>query len=143
MAFVNELIPEEAKEAFDFPVQVSLTSGAKPTLWKWTVDRERNAFLIQTGIEGGAYEGTPEETSFVLLLDGHKCSFTGTNQIRVVDGANHLTWNIRNLSVSDALAHDQERVMSLIADALDAMGFLYRRSAVKTVTTHFDNSIRA
>jgi len=52
MAFVNELIPEELKENFPFKV-VTAPDGSKPTLWKWTIDRERDAFLVVVDILGG------------------------------------------------------------------------------------------
>lgn len=52
MAFVNELIPEELKSKFPFPVKTR-PDGSKPTLWKWTIDRQRDAYLVVTESVGG------------------------------------------------------------------------------------------
>ncbi|WAR43266.1 hypothetical protein [Methylomonas rapida] len=45
MTFVNELISEEEKNTFDFSI-IELPYQPRPRLYKWTIDRERNAFLI-------------------------------------------------------------------------------------------------
>ena len=37
MAFVNELIPEEEKAKFTFPVYTA-HDGSKPTLYMWMID---------------------------------------------------------------------------------------------------------
>jgi len=45
MPFVNELISEEEKNNFDFSV-IDVSYQIRPKLYKWTIDRERNSFLI-------------------------------------------------------------------------------------------------
>lgn len=52
MGFINERIPEEEKKKFTFPVMTS-PSGRQPTLNKWTIDREREAFLVLANAGGG------------------------------------------------------------------------------------------
>ncbi len=45
MPFVNELISEEEKSSFDFSI-IDLPYQSRPSLYKWTIDRERNSFLV-------------------------------------------------------------------------------------------------
>lgn len=52
MAFVNEFVPEEQKDKFD--PEVFKLSPAFPPIepYRWTIDRERDIFLIQVGASG-------------------------------------------------------------------------------------------
>jgi len=45
MPFVNELISEEEKNNFDFSV-IDVSYQIRPQLYEWTIDRERDSFLI-------------------------------------------------------------------------------------------------
>ena len=45
MPFVNELISEEEKNNFDFSI-IDVSYQIRPKLYEWTIDRERNSFLI-------------------------------------------------------------------------------------------------
>jgi hypothetical protein len=53
MGFINERIPEEEKKKFTFPV-MTYPDGDTPTLRKWTIDREREAYMVHTKTGGGA-----------------------------------------------------------------------------------------
>lgn len=138
MAFVNELIPEEEKVKFDFPV-TTLRDGSKPTLWKWAIDRERRAFLVHAKSEGGSYEGTPEDKYYVLSWHGSLVNFVGTSKFsgNMNDGY-ILYWNIRGIRIPPELTNAQHDVLALIREALDVMGWLYDRSRITAINVDFD-----
>jgi len=52
MSFINYPMTDEDKGKIDFPVYTE-KDGNRPTLYKWTTDAERNAFLVLADIEGG------------------------------------------------------------------------------------------
>lgn len=138
MAFVNELIPEEQKDKFPFPVSTR-PDGSKPTLWKWTIDRERDAYLVVTDVLGGGYEGTPPDYFYVLYWKGELVPFAAE---RHLSGSKTddivLTWKMHRLDIPSALQERKEEVMQLIREALDAQGLLYNRNRVEAVNVQFD-----
>lgn len=139
MVFVNELIPESEKRNLPFPVTTRL-SGAKPTLWKWTIDRERDAYLVLARREGGGYEGTEATEHYVLSWKGELIKFSGISRTLDRPGVGSvLVWNILNVTLPPALMSDMDFVRNLIVEALDAMGLLYRRDRIKEVVIEFDN----
>jgi hypothetical protein len=139
MAFVNELIPEEQKDKFPFPVYIGY-GGSKPTLYKWTIDRQRNAYLVLVNGEGGGYEGTPVTKHFVLNWDGNLISLSadplGTS--KVTSGV-VMSWRIRHLVIPPALQSKKEEVIALIREAFSAMGDIYDGEKYVTVNVDFDN----
>jgi len=140
MAFVNELIPEEEKAKFTFPVYTE-RDGSKPTLYKWTIDREREIFLVKTKKEGGGYDGTPVRNSFALVWKGELIRFTGEQSfIGSTDAATILSWRIFRLEIPPALQNRKDEVLQLIREALDAQGLLYNRSRVIALNVEFDFS---
>lgn len=80
MVFKNELISEEEKKDIPFPVQTGY-NGSKPTLWKWTIDRETNTFLVLTHKYGGGYEGTKEDLIFILHWNDNNIKITAQRGI--------------------------------------------------------------
>lgn len=63
MAFVNELIPEVDKPSIG---EIVSPMTQKPiSLYKWTVDRYKNVFLIRTGRD----RDTPENVYFLLSIN--------------------------------------------------------------------------
>ena len=138
MTFVNELIPESEKEKFTFSVQTAY-DGSKPTLWKWTIDREKGVFLVLTKSEGGAYEGTQVTEHYVLNWKGNLIHFAGAPVVSgSIETGQVMSWRVHHLVIPSALIGRQEEVMNLIREALDAMGWLYRRERVAAVNVDFD-----
>ena len=138
MAFVNELIPEEQKDKFPFPVYTN-NDGSKPTLWKWTIDRERDAYLVSVNAGGGGYDGTPERHYYVLLWKDEMIHFGADQYLsgsKVEDMV--LTWKIHRLDISPALLERKDEVMQLIREALDAQGLVYNRNRVAAVNVEFN-----
>lgn len=139
MTFVNELIPEAYKEKFTFPVSTR-PDGSKPTLWKWTIDRERNVFLVVTNIWGGGYEGTPEDYDYVLSWQDELIPFAAVQKLggNKVDGV-VMSWQVHRLEVPSTLRDRKDDVLQLIREALDAQGWLYDRNRLASVDVQFDS----
>ena len=133
MAFINERIPEEEKEKFTFEV-TTRPDGSKPTLYKWTIDRERNAFLLTTKKSGGDAGGSETITYFVLVWNSHVVQFSGSYE-RSRDNAGKITqnWNIENLEIPSSISDLKEEIVRLIRDALDVRGVLYSRKNIDYV----------
>jgi hypothetical protein len=140
MAFVNELIPDAKKEEFTFPADTRL-GGYKPTLWKWTVDWDRDVFLVNTHNFGGGAEGTQETQNYVMNWGGNLIHFSGTPSLSGSKGSGQvMSWRVHNLVTPPSLQNKTEEVMQLIREALDAMGLLYKRERVAIVNVEFDLS---
>ena len=137
MAFVNELIPEEKKDKFPFPVKTN-PDGLKPTLWKWTIDREQDAYLVVTNVLGGGYEGTPPDYYYVLNWGGDLVSFAAEEQLSgSKESGAVLTWKVHRLEVPAALQEKRVEVLQLIREALDVQGRFYNRNHLMAVNVQF------
>jgi len=136
MTFVNEIIPEEAKSGFTFLVK-TLHDGSKPTLWKWTIDKERQVALVNVGKLGGSYEGTNESYEFRLLFPEVEIHFSAEQIFSLINSKSvEITWLVSTL-VFDRLALDRSEVERAIVDALVAMGWLYSSSPTVSVRVEF------
>jgi len=139
MTFVNELSPEEQKDKFPFPVKTR-PDGSKPTLYKWTIDRERDAYLVVTNVLGGGYEGTPPDYYYVLTWNGEQVSFAAEESLSSSkENGTVVSWKIHHLDIPSVLEEHKNQVLQLIRDALDAQGWLYDRSRVSAVNVQFDS----
>lgn len=137
MAFMNERIPEEEKAKFTFPVSTR-PDGARPTLSKWTIDRERHAFLVITHIVGGGYSGTDPEEHFVLSWNGQLIRFSGQYKISGSRGEGYaLTWHLSAVEIPAAIEERRPEVLALITEALDAKGLFFSRARINTVDVKF------
>ena len=135
MAFSNELIPEDAKKNLDFPVYKYADGGA-PTLWQWTIDRERNACMIHTKTEGGSYEGVPKKEHMVLLWKGNNiffkaCPSNGTG----IPLEGEIHYLIEDLDIPQALHAELPEVKKLIYEALATRGWLYSKKRFEVRVT--------
>jgi len=138
MAFVNELIPEEQKNKFSFPVHIGY-GGSKPTLYKWTIDRERDAYLVLANVLGGGYEGTLPDHYYVLSWKGELVSFAAEEHLAInKERGDVLTWKVHRLDIPPSLQECRDEVLHLIRDALDAQGLVYDRSRVAVVNVQFN-----
>lgn len=137
MAFVNEIIPEEEKEKFTFPVSTR-ADGSKPTLWKWTIDREREAYLILSKVLGGGYEGTEPVEYLVLIWRDQLITFCGENKVsgNRQDGYS-VTWHITDLNIPGSLQDRKAEVLELIREALDVKGLDFVRLNLKAIAVNF------
>jgi len=140
MAFVNERIPDVEKENFGFSV-FTQPDGSKPTLSRWTIDRERNAFLVLTHTEGGGYEGTQPTEHYVLSWNGNLIRFAGdAKSSGSMEAGQMMSWRVHHMVIPSTLENKWEMVLQLIREALDAKGWLYDRDCLVAVNVEFDLS---
>lgn len=138
MAFINERIPESEKEKFTFPVSTR-PDGSKPTLWKWTIDYERNVFLVFTDAEGGAYEGTQLTKYFVLSWKGELIYIAADPlPATYLEKGAVMSWRVHRLDIPPPLQNQKEEVLQLVRDAFVAMGELYDGDQFAVVTVEFN-----
>lgn len=143
MAFVNEAVPEEQKSKFDPKVFFNPNSGwmHRPIeLYRWTIDRERDVFLIRLG-GGGPWEGgdAPKPKEYLALSwKGEVVKFdarvtaTGTPKAWVAD------WAVLDIRIPQAMEAQRDTVLQLIVEGLDAMGnSTCHREGATVVNVHF------
>ena len=124
MAFVNEAIPEQDKQKVNALVNYQAISAIQRwgsqfnmPAW-WTVDRERDVYLLNLS-EGGPPD-SGEMPFSVLVVEGKIVFFnvvskgTGDNII----GLNKVK-EIHNLHIPQPLEARQEEIKQLICDALE------------------------
>lgn len=137
MAFVNEAVPEEQKSKFDPKVFFDPKSPNTPIrMFRWTIDRERDVFLIRLG-GGGREPEIPE--NFALSWKGNVVKFDGVQTAEGGSRAKNLVvdWHITNVRIPPALDAQREEVLKLLRDGLDAMGFSCNiRDGIVAVNVH-------
>lgn len=137
MTFINESIPEDIKQTFDFSVfhdpfgrPHKFESWGQPM---WTIDKERDAFLIYTGGGGGEHVGTPREEWFGLWWKGDVVHFSGQPIVTEDEKGQLLTWQVPKLFVPPHLIDRRAEFVALLKDALEGKGLGYRRDYVYAV----------
>ncbi|MDR1848467.1 MAG: hypothetical protein LBQ75_00320 [Zoogloeaceae bacterium] len=149
MAFVNEEYSAEDKPLVDRlvkrrPPLTRIPGSSIPGLSEWTVDRERDAFLVLVGKEGGTYEGTQEIRHYVLVLGEHEIHFSGEYHVtgyRSKGEPQIMTWTIHQLSVPSSLASQKEEALALVREALDAQGLYHCRESLASVIINFNPAL--
>lgn len=138
MAFVNEKIPEAEKNKFNFQVK-TYPDGSKPTLYKWTIDRERNAVLVKTSSQGGNADGLDTLTEYYALCwQNDVIHFAGDPRMNGDRASGQvMNWFVHDLVVPPHLQDHIENILQLVRDALDAKGWLYDRSCLIAVNVEF------
>jgi hypothetical protein len=135
MAFVNETISEADKKKYDdFNFILPVTRKSVPA-WKWTIDRERDTFLVSLGGQGGEFAEIPK---FFVLVWKNKVikieafyRFSGDGNMGY-----DFTWNIAKIVMPEALRHEPEAIICLLKEAIDAYGDIYDRNKINNV--YFD-----
>ena len=121
MAFVNEAVPDEQKSKFDPKVFFNPTQLNQPIRpYRWTIDRERDTFLIRLG--GGGRE--PEiPFLYALSLKGKVIKFEAVQSAKgnSKDGL-IIDWCVTNVRTPPELEGELEGVQQMLREGLDAMG---------------------
>jgi len=142
MAFVNEKYSAEEKSFVDSLVEKRPPLTRIPGSSWWTVDRDRNAFLVIIGAVGGGYEETQTTEHYALVFGEYEIRFSGEYQVtgsRSKGEPQIMTWNIRQLSIPSGLEKDQ--TLTLIQEALDAQGLHNSRASVSSVIVNFNSAL--
>lgn len=122
MTFIAEKMPEEAKEKLPFQVNAEY-DGSKPTLWKWAVDKENDAFIVLVGTLGGSYSGTEVKHAYVLYLQGSLTSIFATPKQRTYteDGLT-MVWQIDSIDRHQDSQISVAELLPVIVDAFKVVG---------------------
>lgn len=107
----------------------------------WTIDRDRNAYLVQLG--GGLGE-IPE--SFALVWNDDIISIATKSKFEYGKQGTRetvsVTWNISAIFLPKLLESRRIEIQQLIREALDAYGFLADRKGLESVTVNFASDCR-
>ena len=137
MAFVNELISEADKARIDWSQFKWWEYSPPHRPWMWTIDRDRDAFLIRLAPPGYDDTHTRPEV-FALVLHGHVVRLegyaSGSGPGKFWD---HMKWRIVKVVIPTALGQPQGDVLHLIEEALKAHGDLFDTSHLKQVDVEF------
>ncbi|WP_029146655.1 hypothetical protein [Methylophilus sp. 5] len=135
--FVTEKMPEDAKVNLPFDVVVE-ADGSKPTLWRWAVDKERDAYIILAGTAGGAYEGTDKTEYYILNWQGHLISISADPLGRTYgESGTSMHWRINEIFTPETLKANKEDVMFLVKDAFRAIGEFFDGGKFVAVNIEF------
>lgn len=138
MVFINELIPETEKNSLKFYVK-TYPDGTKPTLYKWTIDREREAFLVHTCSWGGPYEGTQITKHFVLSWKGELIHISADPLPTIyTEKGPAMSWRVHRLDFPSKL-DQKETVFQLVREAFTCMGESFDGDQFVNVSVEFDN----
>ncbi len=140
MTFVNESVPTDAKEKYDLTGFVGPFGPCKVgdlELYKWTIDRERNAFLLFVGGGGGAHQGVRRREWYGLWWGGEIAHFAADEVITKDSQGQLLTWDQASLTLPANTNCTREHWIGLLRDALDAKGLGYNRNYVQEVKCVF------
>jgi hypothetical protein len=131
MAFVNELINEEDKQKIDWTKFKAWTYSKPHRPWKWTIDRERDVFLV--GLIGRGRENDHPEV-YALSWKGNVIRFEAESEGKgyFASGVD-MFWKIFNIYIPPYLEGQRQEILSTIKEAIDAYGATYKREQVKSV----------
>jgi len=137
MAFVNELISEADKARIDWS-QFKWWKHSDPHRpWKWTIDRDRDAFLIP--LEPPGYDDTHTRPEvFALAWRGHIVRIEG-----YVSGSGpgkfweQMKWQIVKVVIPAAFCVPESDLLQLIEEALKGHGSTFDMRHLKQVDVDF------
>lgn len=115
-------MPEEAKSNLPFEV-VTYPDEKKPTLGKWAVDSERNAYIVLASTAGGGYEGTRVTEYYVLNLQGDLISITASPLDKTFSEAGTtMHWKVNQITLPKSLPVNMAEVIGIVRDAFRVIG---------------------
>ena len=130
MAFVSELISEEEKSKLN-PESYRTRFGQSAALWKWSIDHERNAFLIGLGSQG---PGDNNLYSFALTWNRNVIRVQGRMEAKGNNESGyHVQWALLPIELSSQLELHRIAVLQMIREALEAHGLYGNREIVSSM----------
>jgi hypothetical protein len=146
MAFVNEYAsPADIKkykldEQFlrRHPEYTSLPPDFQPS---WTIDRERDIYLMVTGMANPARE-TESWFAFLLNCDGKEFSIKlekGPGSKKLNESPFLIVWSkVMSIYPPDLAAEEAEEVLGILREALTVRGYDGARKQVLNTVVQFD-----
>lgn len=131
MAFVNELISDEDKQKIDWTKFKAWSFSNPHRPWKWTIDRERDVFLV--ALEGRGPDGERPET-YALYWKGDVIRFEAERDGKGMFATGiDMFWKIFNACLPQQLEPQRQEILTVLREAIDAHGSIYEREQVKSV----------
>lgn len=135
MEFVNEIISEEEKRRIDWTQFKWWPSSDPHRPWKWTIDRDRDAFLVM--LVGRGRDGDhPEIYAFYWKGDVIRFEAESDGKGMFATGVD-MFWKVSNIEIPLHLQKQQEEILIALRAAIDAHGSIYDRENVKSVHVEF------
>ena len=131
MPFVNEIVPDQIKpqlhaQGFRHPLGVG-----EIKLYKWTVDRARDVFLLPLGNEPGGHD--MRQFFFALSVRGAVAYFEACEHLNRFSDGDVLTWMGAHLELPEKLSLNRSEVISLLQESLEARGSVFGSAGLKKV----------
>jgi hypothetical protein len=137
MPFINELIPEDFKKSFDFRKIKKPSESWTPKDMEfssmWTIDHERDTFLLHLKSGGRGLPDEPTHKWFAFYSQGDLLYFEADHIESTDETGRVLTWTNPMIIAAIEPAERREEVIKLFHAALDEMGVLWNRSWVDVV----------
>lgn len=144
MTFVNEFVPEDQKDKFDPEVFKLIPAYPPSRPYRWTIDRERDIFLIRVGGShsgGGQGDGYEPPDFYTLSILGKLVKF---DLCTYVDGDSKdntavVKYDVFNIVVQDEGGCQESELQTLIVEALnvEASGLLRNPKGLLKVEVQF------
>jgi hypothetical protein len=137
MAFVNEFVNAADKARIDW-TQFKPEHFSKPHRpWKWTIDRERDAFLLLLEQTGRDETNTRPDVFILAWKDESiriEARVTGSGTGKFWDT---LCWTVSKVDIPPGLQDSEAAVLQLVREALTAHGRLFDTTHLRTITVKF------
>jgi len=131
MAFINEVISELDKERVNSFGFKSPYSGKLAETWKWTIDRERNIFLII--IDGAGDKEVRRPCFLALVLNNLVIKIETYVDSKGNSKKRDIVWDIERIIVQSDTSMDANMVTECVKEALIAHGFIYDTAGINKI----------
>jgi hypothetical protein len=138
MAFVNEYVLAEDVKNYELDGLINkyrkLDSGTLPQpgfKYSWTIDRDKNTFLILVHtIEECGPSGRMEPTNrriFLLVVDGHtvqvEVELLPASSIKFFESPFNIVWKLNSLTPESLPNLSKENICQILRSALECYGY--------------------
>jgi hypothetical protein len=133
MAFINELISDVDKARIDWSKFKAYSYSDSHRPWKWTIDRERDVFLVGLALDGYDDTGTRPDI-YILYWKGDIIRVEArSNSKGGFETGVDMHWKISKIDIPSHLEHLRQEIVMVLREAIDAHGLTYKREPVKFV----------
>ena len=124
MAFVNEHISGDERKKINLNSLLENPRSNVSPASTWTIDREKNAFLLQTQISGGP-PGNELPARFLFWWNGDVVYFSAYEKAVTTDRGRTVTWENAILYTPTHLKGRQTEFITVLKEALWAYGWAF------------------
>jgi hypothetical protein len=117
MTFINERVSDDDAKKYDFEgLSKTLHTSLSNLLSRWTIDRDRNVFLIWLG---RGQEEFAMQNSFLLWIEGQKITISLIESSKGNPfGIGTTTWDSLLFTVPQGCKFERAEVVSVLKEAL-------------------------